>query len=847
MAMDTRHILWLFTLFSTLRGTLATSVTHLQMMESAILQATTAACTSHATRTGKAFVLPPGPVSAEALVKACSSSSSAVSFRMAITEISLATGSTGPGDRQSVTFSQWRKLITDDIAAVKLSVQKKNFESAKAKLGEVLYALQNVYGHGDPIELENKLPYSTLKRLAVPIRNDLTSWQRPTPTISKDGQEIATKASVDLLQDIRAAVGDADFLRLMRMSQTSSSLCIVIDTTGSMSDDISVVRQTATVIIDSKKGTPDEPSDYYLIPFNDPGFGPVFKTTDAGEFQTRINRLTANGGGDEPEMSLSALQLALTSTPSHSNIFLFTDASAKDSSLKSTDQALIEKSKSTVNFLLTNPLGRRRRNADEQQQSDEQEQEHSEHVRERRALSATQKRIYEELARASGGLAVEVTKKTLPMATSIITDASSSAMVTVFQAVRVSGSSEEFKFQMDTSLSHLAIYITGHSLTFTITSAKGVSQASTQTKGALGNINKVGNLYTMHINADVQKKGLWVIKVQTSQSYTVKVVGQSPIDFLYNFVEVNEGTDSFVFLDSRPSANAKATLLVAITMPDSVRVTEVAMVQEHGTTVLARSLKKTALGSYFATVDRVPEGSFAVQVKGMILTGSFEIFQRQSSTQLKASGVTVTAQTTANLKPGIPLSIPFTVASEHFGGTFTVKARNDRKFTLTSPSRVAVSAGGRTESRLTIKAPAVTPSGTDVTLTIEVQGPGGDSNYAVLRLTVLAEVTDSSPPDCQVTSVDAECFGDCSLSTWKMFAELTDGKGSGIKTITVQEGTGTLSTTVKRQGGVEVTQATYSASCCSEKVELAAVDAAGNVGTCSWAIKKESFWHPYCT
>lgn len=42
---------------------------------------------------------------------------------------------------------------------------------------------------------------------------------------------------------------------------------------------------------------------------------------------------------------------------------------------------------------------------------------------------------------------------------------------------------------------------------------------------------------------------------------------------------------------------------------------------------------------------------------------------------------------------------------------------------------------------MTVKSPATTTSGTDVTLTILVEGPGSaDSNYAVLRLSVLAEV-----------------------------------------------------------------------------------------------------------
>lgn len=51
----------------------------------------------------------------------------------------------------------------------------------------------------------------------------------------------------------------------------SSVVCFVIDTTGSMSDDIAEARKVVHDIIDSKKGTQDEPSEYILVPFNDPG------------------------------------------------------------------------------------------------------------------------------------------------------------------------------------------------------------------------------------------------------------------------------------------------------------------------------------------------------------------------------------------------------------------------------------------------------------------------------------------------------------------------------------------------------------------------------------------------
>lgn len=38
-------------------------------------------------------------------------------------------------------------------------------------------------------------------------------------------------------------------------------------------------------------------------------FGPLFRTTDANVFKAQINALTASGGGDTPELSMSGLQV----------------------------------------------------------------------------------------------------------------------------------------------------------------------------------------------------------------------------------------------------------------------------------------------------------------------------------------------------------------------------------------------------------------------------------------------------------------------------------------------------------------------------------------------------------
>lgn len=41
------------------------------------------------------------------------------------------------------------------------------------------------------------------------------------------------------------------------------------------------------------------------------GFGPLVMTTDADKFKAEINKLSASGGGDIPEMCLSGLQVCV--------------------------------------------------------------------------------------------------------------------------------------------------------------------------------------------------------------------------------------------------------------------------------------------------------------------------------------------------------------------------------------------------------------------------------------------------------------------------------------------------------------------------------------------------------
>ncbi|MEQ2230395.1 hypothetical protein ILYODFUR_028834, partial [Ilyodon furcidens] len=186
---------------------------------------------------------------------------------------------------------------------------------------------------------------------------DGTKGKEPTGGINKDtftsehghlhsqAANLAIAATSELLEDVRSAAGDKEFLRMMGLYK-GRPLCFCVDTTGSMGDDIQAVKDVTSSIIDRKLGTEDEPSVYILVPFNDPDFGPLYQTTDPKVFKSYINSLIPNGGGDFPEMSLSGLQLALTGAPPNSEIYVFTDATAKDEHLRNPVLALIEQTKS---------------------------------------------------------------------------------------------------------------------------------------------------------------------------------------------------------------------------------------------------------------------------------------------------------------------------------------------------------------------------------------------------------------------------------------------------------------------------------------------------------------------
>ncbi|XP_043945195.1 uromodulin-like [Protopterus annectens] len=168
------------------------------------------------------------------------------------------------------------------------------------------------------------------------------------------------------LWQVHATAQDASKLYVSSLAQVRSScdkeiespsLTYLVDTTGSMSDDIKQLKLVNRQFLDQVVAKfPCRVRDYTMVEFNDPEVGPSRSTKSKDEFAMFFDKINPNGGGDCPELFLQGLKLALEMSPQHSFILVLTDASAKDYSnvdLQRSVDSLIEEKKPRVFVLAT--------------------------------------------------------------------------------------------------------------------------------------------------------------------------------------------------------------------------------------------------------------------------------------------------------------------------------------------------------------------------------------------------------------------------------------------------------------------------------------------------------------
>ncbi|KAF9424430.1 hypothetical protein HW555_000569 [Spodoptera exigua] len=158
-----------------------------------------------------------------------------------------------------------------------------------------------------------------------------------------------------------------------------SSLTFVIDDTASMWDEINQVKDEVNVMFETVLSTKaSQIENFVLVTFNDPVYGVLndfilgavqrIITKDREDYKRALATITPHSyqNYDCAEAAMEGIGLALTISMPRSNLYVFTDASAKDYAKFEQVKSLSQKMQSQVVFVLTGECSSGRNSPDYQ-------------------------------------------------------------------------------------------------------------------------------------------------------------------------------------------------------------------------------------------------------------------------------------------------------------------------------------------------------------------------------------------------------------------------------------------------------------------------------------------------
>ncbi|XP_056396772.1 von Willebrand factor A domain-containing protein 7 [Hyla sarda] len=617
----------------------------------------------------------------------------------------------------------------------------------------------------------------------------------PHHFLHEKAARLALKASIKFLNELRPEVTDRGMLRLLGVS-AFPALSFVLDTTGSMGEEITSARLQTHSIIRRQLRTLLAPDYYILVPFNDPSFGPVYKTSDPEEFLNIFNSLHAVGGGDEPEMCLSALQLALVNTPPHSEIFVFTDASAKDTHLRSNIEALIQERKMKVSFLITEDTSRTKARS------------------RREVLHPNRFDLYAELSSVSGGQIIFTNNQDISEVAKIITDSAYLDVVTLLNVQMSEGGINHHVFLVDEFLHNVTMYINGDVRELRIHDPTGRKQNGRR---------QFYGKFTRVFLSDPLQVGNWTIFMKTVEPYSIHVQGRSSVDFLYYFgTPVNGSHPGLYQLNHQPVAGVPVILVVdAIGLPESANLSHVSLTTRTGKIQTAELETANQAGLFTAKIGEIPIGEFSVGVRGQ--GGKGLELKREAPQHLTAAECILEMSSNSLVTPGTFHTI--SVKITNFGKPHCYSLKMSDDVSEESATSWLQMDSGKTEIWNTgIKVPDSTEQNTIVAVMVEALLCDSDIQppcFTYLPLIVIGknETSTAPPPVCPQPSYLQSCPeslapGRCKDHQWSAMVLVTDI--NGIKSAHVVNGSGTASPySDAGNDGIE-----YTSSCCHLQAEL---------------------------
>jgi hypothetical protein len=535
----------------------------------------------------------------------------------------------------------------------------------------------------------------------------------PHNFLHTEAAAVAKEATKQFIRDIQAAVTPSQ-LKLL-LGDGSGTLTFVVDTTGNgggstlansigttegMGSIIDAVKEQAIQIVNARLGTDEEPSKYVLVPFNDPGIGPVTETTDANVFKNALAALSAHGGDDCPELSQAGMHEALAASDEGGELFMFTDANSKDTALAGTvDSLAINKDIKIYPMLFG-------------------------------ACSSSIDPSYIREANDSGGQLFSLSSSEAGSITQLadfIVRANAVNLLLIND--RFNGVRRTYTVPVDSTMTRIVFSISGTNSVVVRRPTGAVVQASDPDVRLLSLSN--GKVYSI-TNPAV---GGWNVSVNGTGDVSLEVSGESSMDLSsFNFVEPGgAGAHTGFFpIEGMPLARQEGTVDAVVS--GDFNTAHFTFRSETGAVLqtLALSPVVETTGEFSGQVTP-PASAFRVYVTGQDSTGAH--YQRLVSASIQPQTVKIDAPMSQDLQPGQSLSYTFKVTNLGLADRFNFTASDDEGFLAGStPSSFSLGHAETKEVTVTLRTPANALVGTADTLTVNVTSNLSNThNFAVVE------------------------------------------------------------------------------------------------------------------
>lgn len=544
----------------------------------------------------------------------------------------------------------------------------------------------------------------------------------PHETLHDTAAQVATQATVDFLTAIKGELTDNEYRLLLGVGPT---LGVVMDTSSSMQDVIDSVSDQAAQVVASKQTDVDRPSQYVLVPFADPSIGPLLQTTDPDEFNEQLSGLKSAGGGDCPEVSMAAIQRAISAVEDGSSVFVYTDASAKDTSLSDAVAELAASKEVTVYASL---MG---------------------------SCSPYDPGFY-RIAEATGGQ-VFVLDKAESGKISALEEASTrtSTAYLVNTTREVTGSELVVEFPVDPSISRLTI-----SVSSVITGISGTNPPAAEATGRIA--SSVVNPSAIALDASVTgvtvtelstarivdvaapSRGNWSVHLTGTGAARVVVSAETSISLdRFDFVElVGENHPGWLTTTGSPIANDAA--LASARLLGDFASADLDFVSPAGALLVTYPLetRDEALG-YFMSDVMIPDQPFFVQITGE--DGAGNLISRTAGRLYSPQYLAIEVPRSLEVIRGQTVELPIYVENRGDTDSFTLSASDDQSFLRPTNQDLELAASESRELSLSLVVPKDAPFGQISTLAVALKSKTSPRRVTFAR--VFAEVVATTEED----------------------------------------------------------------------------------------------------